>query len=241
MSKVFGLIAAAGRGTRANLPYPKTLFPIQGTPILVRILKLFESFDPHPTVIVSPDGREAIESSLKGHRLSAELVTQPKPLGMGNAVLCFSKSQRFAEADHIVLLWGDIPFIQPNTLQAMIACHMAHENDMTFVTKKVEKAYTVVTRDGSGHILRVDETRELGLMPKQGEREVGLFIFRKTPVFEHLQVDTPSRFSQSTKEHGFLYVIGLLVRSGLRVEGLSIATALDIVSLNALGDLDGHL
>ena len=37
MADIRALVAAAGRGTRAGLPYPKTLFPIQGKPILIRI------------------------------------------------------------------------------------------------------------------------------------------------------------------------------------------------------------
>ena len=32
------LIPAAGLGTRAGLPYPKTLYPVDGTPILHRLL-----------------------------------------------------------------------------------------------------------------------------------------------------------------------------------------------------------
>ena len=34
------LIPAAGLGTRAGLPYPKTLYPVDGTPILHRLATL---------------------------------------------------------------------------------------------------------------------------------------------------------------------------------------------------------
>jgi hypothetical protein len=45
----------------------------------------------------------------------------------------------------------------------------------------------------------------------------------------------------NTGEHGFLYVIGHLVKAGHRVVALSIATDLDLVSLNSMKDIDGFI
>ena len=33
------LIPAAGKGTRSNLKYPKTLYKIKGTPIIISLIK----------------------------------------------------------------------------------------------------------------------------------------------------------------------------------------------------------
>src|SRR4051794_27065128 len=85
MPELAVLIAAAGRGTRAGLPYPKTLYPVQGVPILVRLLRLMAPFDRQPTVIVSPSGKEPIAACLVTHGLTAHLVEQPAPSGMGDA------------------------------------------------------------------------------------------------------------------------------------------------------------
>ena len=41
MPKYTVLIAAAGHGHRSGLPYPKTLYPIKGKPILIHLLNLF--------------------------------------------------------------------------------------------------------------------------------------------------------------------------------------------------------
>ena len=45
----------------------------------------------------------------------------------------------------------------------------------------------------------------------------------------------------STGEHGFLYIIAHLASTGYKVEALSIASDLDIVSLNSLQDIDAYL
>jgi bifunctional UDP-N-acetylglucosamine pyrophosphorylase/glucosamine-1-phosphate N-acetyltransferase len=163
MLEVRALVAAAGRGTRAGLSYPKTLFPIQGIPILVRIIRLLQPFDESPTVIVSPEGKDLVAQCLRDHAVAAELVTQPEPLGMGDAVLRFKDSPAFDVAEHVLLIWGDIPFVQPSTVETLVTAHLHHQNDFTLATRMVERAYTVVSRDQQGSVTGVLETRELGL------------------------------------------------------------------------------
>lgn len=241
MNSLKVLVAAAGRGTRAGLPYPKTLHPVQGKPILIRIVELLAPYDAQPTVIVSPAGKTLVADCLQDYGRQAHLVVQPAPCGMGDAVLHFEKSPAFAEAEHVLLLWGDVPLIQPKTVAGVVEAHLAHGNDLTLATRQVPSAYTVVTRDSAGQVVDLCETREAGGKgPGPGERDVGLFVFRKQATLETLHKDIPQRYGRSTGEHGFLYVVGEMVRSGYRVEALPLATELDLVSLNALEDLAGH-
>lgn len=242
MHKIQALVVAAGRGTRAGLPYPKTLFPIKGLPILIRIARLLQPYDKTPTVIVSPEGKGPIEKCIRDHFLTAHLVVQSEPRGMGDAVLQFKDSPVFDAAEHVLLIWGDIPFIQSSTLDLVVDAHLHNHNDFTFATRVVDDAYTVVSRDHQGAVLGVCETRELGVLSEgSAERDIGLFIFRKQLVFDALQEDLPSKFGKKTGEHGFLYVIEHLVKKGYRIEALPVATELDLVSLNNMKDLDDYL
>jgi bifunctional N-acetylglucosamine-1-phosphate-uridyltransferase/glucosamine-1-phosphate-acetyltransferase GlmU-like protein len=243
MFKLRALIAAAGRGTRSGLPYPKTLYQIQGAPILIRIARLLQPYDERPTVVISPEGKDLVARCLDDHAMAAELVIQVEPRGMGDAVLCFKESPAYNEADHILLIWGDIPFIQPETVEELVTSHFKQLNDFTLVTKRVNNAYTIVSRDLSGLVSGVRETRELGLLPQpsEGERDIGLFIFRKQPVFTALKEDLSGKFGQVTGEHGFLYVIQHLFRRGYRVAAVPVATELDLVSLNSLADIREYL
>lgn len=241
MAELCALVAAAGRGTRAGLPYPKTLFPVQGKPILLRIVELLAPYDDSATIIVSPDGLAPIRDALGANGRKGHLVVQPDPRGMGDAVLRFVGSPSFASAEHVLLVWGDIPFIQPQTVSTLVKEHLARRNDFTFATRYVDSAYTVVSRDPQGAVTGVAETREAGSSaPVGGERDIGLFIFRKELVFDALSEDVPERYGKTTGEHGFLYVIGLLSKRGYKVEALPIATPEDLVSLNKLEDLKGY-
>ena len=232
------LIPAAGLGTRAGLPYPKTLYPVDGTPILHRLLAILGIYDTTPTVIVSPQGEPLIRDSLRQARLEAHLVIQPEPLGMGDAVLRFECSPVASEATHVLLAWGDLACLQANTVSCMATSHIKCGNDFTFVTRIVDDAYTVVKRDHAGRVLCVSETREQGVTdPRPGEREIGLFAFNKELVFETLKSSLPGKFGSRSGEHGFLYAIEHLARRGAKVDALPIATELDLVSLNSLSDL----
>jgi bifunctional UDP-N-acetylglucosamine pyrophosphorylase/glucosamine-1-phosphate N-acetyltransferase len=161
---------------------------------------------------------------------------------MGDAVLRFKDSQAFNTAEHVLLIWGDIPFVQPSTLEALVTTHLQHQNDFTLVTRTVEKAYTMVLRDQQGSVKGVRETRESGeSSASRGERDIGLFIFSIMPVLDALQESLPGKLGQVTGEHGFLYVIEHLVRKGYRVEALPVATELDLVSLNSMSDIYEYL
>jgi bifunctional UDP-N-acetylglucosamine pyrophosphorylase/glucosamine-1-phosphate N-acetyltransferase len=242
MAELCVLIAAAGRGTRARLPYPKTLFPVQGKPILARIAELLAPYDDQPTVIVSPDGEAPIRQCLAQYGVASYLVVQPEACGMGDAVLRLEQSPVFVDAEHVLLVWGDVPFIQPQTVASVVATHRAQGNDFTLATRLVDSAYTVVSRDTAGQVTRVIETREEGVGQSQaGERDIGLFVFRKTVVFDMLREQLAGKWGKSTGEHGFLYIIGHLVARGYKVAALPVATELDLVSLNSMNDISAYL
>lgn len=239
MDKVRVVIAAAGTGTRAGLPYPKTLHPVMGKPILVHLIRTLQKTDPCPVVIVSPSGERQIAECLSRYGLEAELVQQRRPSGMGDAVLCFRDARDASAVDQLLLVWGDIPLLQGETVATLCAHHLAHGNDFTFATRVVDEAYTIVERDAQGAVTRLLETREAGSLPGPGERDIGLFIFRARSVLDLLDRRLPNAIGPSTGEHGFLYIVAHLVKQGCRVEAIPIATESDLISLNRLSDLAG--
>ena len=106
MGEISVVIAAAGVGSRAGLTYPKTLFPIKGKPILVRLAELLAPYDVEPTVIVNEGGKDQIKQCLLKNNIQAQLVLQPMPHGMGDAVLCIDSSEKVTSPEHILLVWG---------------------------------------------------------------------------------------------------------------------------------------
>lgn len=232
------LIAAAGSGSRAGLPYPKTLHPVLGRPILLRLLDLLRPLDPRPVVVVSPDGRRLVAQCLSEAGADAEIVEQERPTGMGDAILLVREARGADPAEHLLVVWGDIPLLEPATVEGVRRAHFEHGNDFTFATRLVDRAYTVVERNADGQVTGLTETREAGLEPGPGERDIGLFIFRAAPVLDLLARELDGARGRATGEHGFLYLVRHLAARGYKVEAVPIATERDLVSLNRLSDLD---
>ena len=238
MDRIRALVAAAGAGKRAGLPYPKTLYPVRGRPILLRLFDRLLKFDPVPTVIVSPDGLEAVRACLAEAGFAADLLIQEQPTGMGDAVLEFERAAARPDADHLILVWGDLAGLRQETLDAMVDTHLRHGNDFTFVTAVVDEAYTIVERTQDGAVKSVAETRQLQTEPGPGERDIGLFIFRPEPILALLSERLAGAVGQATGEHGFLYLIRHATERGLKVEALPIAGTMDLISMNRITDLD---
>ena len=120
----------------------------------------------------------------------------------------------------------------------MVERHFENNNTFTFVSAKTDKAYTRVNRDQNEQIIEIIETREENLPIESGERDIGLFIFKKKEIFNLLELNLPKKFSTKTKEHGFLYLVAHLVKYGHKVEGLEIAKDKELISLNKISDLE---
>ena len=113
------IILAAGKGTRMNSDMPKVLHPIAGAPMLVHAMTAGAALDPACTVIVAGHGAEDVKAAALDHDGSAQVVLQEEQLGTGHAVLQARSALEGFEGKAIIL-YGDTPFVQPETLQAML-------------------------------------------------------------------------------------------------------------------------
>jgi bifunctional UDP-N-acetylglucosamine pyrophosphorylase/glucosamine-1-phosphate N-acetyltransferase len=120
------IILAAGKGTRMKSDLPKVLHSIAGAPLLIHAMKSGASLEPDRTVIVAGHGAQAVEAAAKDWSDDAEVVLQTEQLGTGHAVAQAAAALDGFEGDAIVL-YGDTPFIQPETLEAMLAARAEHD------------------------------------------------------------------------------------------------------------------
>ncbi len=114
------IILAAGQGSRMNSERPKVLHEIAGAPLLVHAMKSGASLEPEKTVVVAGVGAEQVEAAALKWDDSITTVRQDEQNGTGHAVLCARAAMADAIGDALVL-YGDTPFITPETLAAMQA------------------------------------------------------------------------------------------------------------------------
>ncbi|NRB33247.1 MAG: bifunctional UDP-N-acetylglucosamine diphosphorylase/glucosamine-1-phosphate N-acetyltransferase GlmU, partial [Rhodobacteraceae bacterium] len=113
------VILAAGKGTRMQSDLPKVLHPIAQTPMLAHAMQAGAALEPQRTVIVAGHGADAVAKAAQEIDPDAAIALQTEQLGTAHAVSQARDALTGFEGD-IVILYGDTPFISPDTLERMI-------------------------------------------------------------------------------------------------------------------------
>ncbi|MBZ4022390.1 UDP-N-acetylglucosamine diphosphorylase/glucosamine-1-phosphate N-acetyltransferase [Rhodobacter sp. TJ_12] len=112
------VVLAAGQGTRMNSDLPKVLHQIGGAPLVAHALAAGGRLAPEKSVVVVGHGAEAVAKAVAKFDPEAEIAYQPEQLGTGHAV-AQALLQIPSFEGKVVVLYGDTPFIRPETLEAL--------------------------------------------------------------------------------------------------------------------------
>lgn len=119
------IVLAAGMGTRMNSDTPKVLHHVASAPLLHHALLAGASLEPSRIVVVTGHGADAVAASAADFDPACECVLQEPQLGTGHAVAQAAPLMQDVTGDAFVL-YGDTPFIRPETLSAMQAARAKH-------------------------------------------------------------------------------------------------------------------
>lgn len=141
------IILAAGRGTRMNSELPKVLHPLAGAPLLIHAMAAGASVAPERNIIVAGHGAEAVSKAAQAYESDAIIVRQDEQLGTGHAVAQARDALKGFQGDAIVL-YGDTPFIQPQTIERMIKARADHAVVVLGFSAKDPGRYGRLVMDG---------------------------------------------------------------------------------------------
>jgi galactokinase/UTP-glucose-1-phosphate uridylyltransferase len=189
---VWPVIVAAGKGTRATesgLTVPKPLALIHNQPAIVHVLDNIRAGLGQtrlPIVIVSPETEEPIREQLKDREVI--FVTQPEPLGTGDAVLQAQKVMQDFDGSALVV-WSTQPVIRPVTFKrAAKLAQLFDSYEMVIPTTLRATPYAPVRRDENGAVQSAAETHlESAEKPDFGETNIGMFLVRNQTMFAVLR------------------------------------------------------
>ena len=120
------VILAAGKGTRMNSDLPKVLHPIAQTPMLVHAMRTGAVLAPERTVVVAGHGAEEVAQTARSEDDTVEIAIQTEQLGTAHAVGTAREALGDFSGD-VVVLYGDTPFLKPETLSRMVAARAQHD------------------------------------------------------------------------------------------------------------------
>ncbi|MES2433855.1 MAG: bifunctional UDP-N-acetylglucosamine diphosphorylase/glucosamine-1-phosphate N-acetyltransferase GlmU [Pseudomonadota bacterium] len=119
------IILAAGMGSRMNSDTPKVLHHVAAAPLLHHALTAARSLEPARIVVVTGHEAAAVTKSAEAFDPSVECVLQDPQLGTAHAVDMAAPLLSDSPGEAIVL-YGDTPFIRPETLEAMLHARARH-------------------------------------------------------------------------------------------------------------------
>ncbi|MGC9447175.1 bifunctional UDP-N-acetylglucosamine diphosphorylase/glucosamine-1-phosphate N-acetyltransferase GlmU [Cereibacter johrii] len=119
------IVLAAGQGTRMNSDLPKVLHPLGAAPMLHHALRAGQSLEPERVVVVAGHGAEAVAKAARAFDESIDVVVQAEQLGTAHAVAQAAPLLADAPGEAVVL-YGDTPFIRPETLERMLDLRSRH-------------------------------------------------------------------------------------------------------------------
>ncbi len=165
-NKVGVVILAAGDGKRMKTGIPKVMNLLRGKPLVEHVVSSVEvsGVCDKPVVIVNPN-HTLVQDYLDNR---AEYVVQDKQLGTGHAAGCSAKILE-GKVDSIIVLYGDMPFLKPESIQHLAETHNIENNILTMMTVVVPnfegnyialKDFGRIIRDANGRIIKSVELRD---------------------------------------------------------------------------------
>jgi bifunctional UDP-N-acetylglucosamine pyrophosphorylase/glucosamine-1-phosphate N-acetyltransferase len=114
------VIMAAGKGTRMKSRLPKVLQRLAGVPLVQHVLNTAAQLNARSAVVITGHGADQVEPLVlaPGQLLAVQCVRQEPQLGTGHALQ--QAVPVLPDDGVVVVLSGDVPLTQADTLQALI-------------------------------------------------------------------------------------------------------------------------
>ena len=151
-NKVAVVILAAGMGTRMKSDKAKVLHKVQGRPMIHYVVETARKIAGDDVILVIGNQAQEVRAIISN---TAELLFayQEQQLGTGHAVLC-ALPQIPEHCDQVIILCGDVPLIQPETIAALVEDHLRARRDVSLLAVEMDNP------SGYGRIL-LDDNRQI--------------------------------------------------------------------------------
>lgn len=158
-SDVSALVLAAGKGTRMKSDRAKVLHEVFFAPMIHHVVEAVDSLGLGKVVVVTGHQREQVEKSLSDY--DVVFAEQKEQLGTGHAVLAGEHILK-NRGGSVLILCGDTPLIQTDTLKELLIDHTAKKAELTVMTTVLDNPtnYGRVVTAEDGAVARIVEEKD---------------------------------------------------------------------------------
>lgn len=179
------VILAGGQGKRMKSDIPKPMFKVLGEPMLEWVIKACEGAGLSSLCIVKGFKSEVIDEYLGGRY---ETVLQEERLGTGHAVMQAVPFMEKNGGGNTLVLCGDAPFIDSETIKRSLEMHEQAGNSITVITADVDDptGYGRIIRGEKGISSIVEEKDATEAQKEICEINSGAYWFKTSDLIETL-------------------------------------------------------
>ena len=157
------LIMAAGKGTRMKSRIPKVLQRLAGRPLLHHVLDQAAHLQARSAIVITGHGATEVEAACAGAASAAgtfdlKFARQEPQLGTGHAVQ--QAVPHLREDGTVVVLSGDVPLTQADTLRALVAASAGGQLALLTVTLPDPTGYGRIVRNAEGAVQGIVEHKD---------------------------------------------------------------------------------
>ena len=226
------VILAAGQGKRMNSALPKVLQPLAGRPLLGHVLTAARALEPAAVHVVYGHGGEQVQAALAGDIAivapRSSWVLQAEQKGTGHAM---QQALPVLHDDEIVLvLYGDVPLVQPETLRALVALAGPKSLGLLTVELPDPTGYGRIVRDVRGKVLRIVEQKDANARERKiCEGNTGIMA---VPVKRLRGWLSKLRNANAQGEYYLTDIIAMAVKDKIKVAPLTAPTVAEVLGIN---------
>lgn len=221
------VILAAGLGKRMQSHTPKVLHKLGGEPMLVRVITTAQKLAPAAIHVIYGHGGEHIRQTL-GH-LEVNWVLQVQQLGTGHAVM--QALPQIPDEAHILVLSGDVPLIQTNTLQTLLNSFLSSQALSLLVARVADPTgLGRIIRNQAGIIQAIIEEKEADEQQRQINEIYSGICCGKASDFKRWLPQLSHNNSQN--EYYLTAIIHLAVKEHHLIQSLVVPHLFEIQGVN---------
>ncbi len=213
------VVLAAGEGTRMHSDVPKVLHPLCGRPMLLHVVDALVALPLERIVVVVGHGAERVTKTLHEQlatEMPVEFVEQPFQRGTGDAASVALTAGVFDVdgEDDLLIVPGDAPLLQAETLAALARAHREADAAATLLTAVLPDptGYGRVVRDDGGRVQEIVEQIEADdALLAIDEVNTSIYCFRRGLLAPALRRLSPEN---AQGEYYLTDVVGVLRETG---------------------------
>lgn len=185
--KLLALVLAAGKGTRFKSEKIKVLHNLLNKPMVQWVVDSIQGLKPKKIYIIVGYQKENVMHAIGKDGI--EFVIQKEQLGTGHAVLAAYDVLKSDVDKDLLVINGDLPLIQTETIRLFLNYHRKHGNSLSFMTADLEDptgfGRLIHTEDGILSI--IEEKDATPTQRKLKEANVGIYLFKVNDLLEMIR------------------------------------------------------